>query len=72
MMIQLHAALKNGIYVLCSKEIVSFDFEGVKCKKEIGTIVSDMNTTVSSLMFPAGPVRSKICLFRVFGVKKNS
>ena len=56
MMIQLHAALKNGIYVLCSKEIVSFDFEGVKCKKEIGTIVSDMNKTSSFLQLPAGLV----------------
>jgi hypothetical protein len=52
MMIQLHAALKNGIYVLCSKEIVSFDFEGVKCKKEIGTLVSDTDRIVSFLSFP--------------------
>ena len=39
------ACTLNGIYVLRSIEIVSFDSDGVKCKKEISTMVSDTEHT---------------------------
>ncbi len=58
MIFQLHAALKNGIYVLRSIEIVSFDSDGVKCKKTIGTMVSDTDRTASYLPFAAGQAGS--------------